>query len=102
MALYIHDVLVVDACLSYAKLSSFAAHDRRKSWTISSMFMQPSTRAWIANPEAGFSGDSPIDNGEPDRQATPPNAYDYADLAQMIWRKGNPKPQFEDDDTICN
>ena len=36
MAVCIHDVLVVDACLSYAKLSSFADHDRRKSWTISS------------------------------------------------------------------
>ena len=57
------------------------------------MFMQPSTRAWITDPEAGFSGDSPIDNGEPDRQATPPNAYDYADPARMIWRKGNPWPQ---------
>ena len=36
MAVCIHDVLVVNACLSYAKLSSFAAHDMRKSWTISS------------------------------------------------------------------
>ena len=36
MAVCIHDVLVVNACLSYAKLNSFAAHDMRKSWTISS------------------------------------------------------------------